>query len=245
MRGALNARAIVLAFVVLGLFAGQAQAETKTIKSKVSINLVLDNFELRGLVESGTKKCVKNRVVRYRVPNVQISNLSSRDGEWSLLGDWYFQSDADKVTVKLPESDKFGRPGHRKVCGADSAVLSTERAATTVENFAFDDPLDIFSGDLSSIDPSCVEVSRLIQVYGPFPFLLNVDSSGGSFAIASPSEPPAGSYYSYVFTHAVDFDSSANGNASSSRAATTTRPPSPSPRAAGAWRPGGVVSKPS
>jgi hypothetical protein len=215
MRGALNARALALAFVVLGLFAGQAQAETKTIKSKVSINLVLDNFEFRGVVESGTNKCVKNRVVRYRVPNVQVSNLSAGTGEWSLLGDWYFQSpEANEVKVRLPESEKFGRPGHRKVCGADSAVLSAQREATTIENFAFDGPLDTFSGDPSSNASSCEGVSRLIQVYGPFPFLLNVDSSGGSFAVLSPSEPPAGSYYSYVFTHAVDFDSSANGNAS-------------------------------
>ena len=215
MRGALNARAFALAFVVLGLFAGQAQAETKTIKSKVSINLVLDNFEFRGVVESGTEKCVKNRTIRYKVPNVQISNLSAGTGEWSLLGDWYFFSDADEVTVKLPESDKFGRPGHRKVCSADSAVLSASRAASTVENFAFDDPGNTFNGDISSGDSSsCVEASRLVQVYGPFPFLANGSSSEGSFSIGIVDQPPAGNYYAYLFTQAVEFDASANGNAS-------------------------------
>ena len=84
MTGALNARAFVLAFVVLGLFAASADAKTKEIKSKVVLTAVNDDFSFTGQIESSKARCLKSRAIGYSVPGVTEKSGTNPDGTFLL-----------------------------------------------------------------------------------------------------------------------------------------------------------------
>jgi hypothetical protein len=94
MNARLNARAIALAFVVLGLFAASADARTTVIKSKVVIQSVNDDFSFNVVVQSPKARCLKTRAIGYEVPGVSDSGTTGPDGTFTFGGDWHDSSDA-------------------------------------------------------------------------------------------------------------------------------------------------------
>lgn len=213
MTGALNARAFVLAFVVLGVFAASAEAKTKEIKSKVVITSVNDDFSFNVVVESAKAKCISERAIGYEVPGVSDSGITNFDGTINFFGDWHDFSDATSVPVKLKPGEKFGKPGHRKRCGGDTAELEVGRGNDEFVDFGFNDETDTFSGGLSSsADARCINsrVVRITHSTGTPQYEVTADNLGGFTFPAGPSRP-AGNYTAFIPSRAI-FEQTGQGN---------------------------------
>jgi hypothetical protein len=213
MAGRLNARAFVLAFVVLGLFAASADAKTKVIESKIVITSVNDDFSFNAVVKSTKGRCLPNRAIGYEVPGVSDSGTTNQDGTFVFSGDWHDFSDATSVPVKLKPGEKFGKPSKRKRCGGDTATLDVARGDDEIVNFAFDDGTDLFSGGIStSVDARCAN-GRAVQIThsGGTPQYEATADNLGDFSFSAGPTRPSGNYTAFIPSRAI-FESTGQGN---------------------------------
>lgn len=180
---------IALAAAAVALLpAGTAQAATKTIPVKVDLTgVVAFTDDLGGALKSKSSKCVKDRPVK-------LSGDFSSETTTDKAGGFQFEEgnlyDDGAWTVKAPESKKFGKPGHRKVCGADSAKYDYVDPGPW--SITLDVLIDEAQGTATSIDDACQPAS--VYLYRDGSEISNTTVNGGSFTFGPGSAIEAGSY---------------------------------------------------
>jgi hypothetical protein len=110
--------ALVLIVTALGP-AASASAGTKVIPVKIEVTgIASSNNDLAGVLHSKSAKCVKDRHVLLSGDSVDSSQTDA-GGNFLFGQSNMYQPGSWKVSVD--QSQRFGREGHRKRCGADKA----------------------------------------------------------------------------------------------------------------------------
>lgn len=142
---------LTLAFSVLAaLPAAQASAATKIIPVKVKLTGISGD-DLIGELESKSPKCAGGRVVKLSGDSSDSAETGP-EGEFAFVEGNLYQEGS--WTAKAGKSKKFGKPGKRKQCGADTASYEyAAEEATITLSFA---PATGGTGSVTWPDDICV-----------------------------------------------------------------------------------------
>ena len=190
-RGFLAGRfaALTLMFAVLGMvLAGHAPAATETVPVKVVLTEIIGD-DLVGFLKSKSARCVKNRRVALSGDSSEIVQTNTDGGFGFGEGNLY---QVGSWTVTVERSKRFGRPGKRKRCGADSASYDyVDRGPATI-TFSYA-PGSGGSGTVSWSDPGCIGSQVLLDHNG----IINsasTDLVDGSYSFAESDFAEPGAY---------------------------------------------------